>query len=86
MSDRKVFVHELKARLSEFLGRSLHGEERVIIERRNRPIAMILPMEYPGSGKRGLAAVDWSDFALLAKHVDEAYQGRQDEAYREIPI
>jgi len=68
------------------LRRRLHGKERIIIERRNRPIAMIVPMEYPESGKRGLAAVDWSEFAPLAKRVDEAFQGRQDEAYREMPV
>ncbi len=86
MSDIRVSVHELKARLSEYLGRSLHGGERIIIERRNRPIAMIVPMEYAESGKKGLASVDWSEFAGLADHVDEIYQSRQDETYREIPV
>ncbi len=86
MSDTRVSVHELKARLSEYLGRSLHGRERIIIERRNQAIAMIVPMDYPESGKQGLAGVDWSEFAALADHVDEIYQCRQDEAYRELPL
>ena len=60
MSDIRVSVHELKARLSE--------------------------MEYAESGKKGLASVDWSEFAGLADHVDEIYQSRQDETYREIPV
>jgi prevent-host-death family protein len=36
---------EVKARLSEFLGRVRHGGERIIISRRGKPIAAIISMD-----------------------------------------
>lgn len=36
---------EVKARLSEFLGRVRHGGERVIITRRGKPVAAIVSMD-----------------------------------------
>jgi hypothetical protein len=42
-------------------------------------------MEYAESGKKGLASVDWSEFAGLADHVDEIYQSRQDTRDRQCP-
>lgn len=87
MTDINVSVHELKARLSEFLGRSMHGKERIIIKRRNLPVAMIVPVSDEGkSGKGGLAAVDWSQFSGLASSLDEVYSARQDEGFREVPL
>jgi prevent-host-death family protein len=87
MTDISVSVHELKARLSEFLGRSVHGKERIIIKRRNHPIAMIVPLsESLKSEKGGLFSVNWSRFGDLAASLDEVYTLRQDEDYREVSI
>ena len=36
---------EIKARLSEFLGRVRHGRERIIISRRGKPIAALISMD-----------------------------------------
>jgi prevent-host-death family protein len=36
---------EVKARLSEFLGRVRHGRERIIISRRGKPIAALISMD-----------------------------------------
>jgi prevent-host-death family protein len=87
VADISVSVRELKARLSEFLGRTVHGKERVIISRRNKPIAMIVPLtggQPTGSG--GLVSVDWSGFEDLAKELDMILAVRQSESYREVPF
>ncbi len=87
MADINVSIHELKARLSEFLGRSIHGKERIIITRRDHPIAMIVPLEDDSAGRgKGLADVDWSAFAEVAEFVEQAYTARQDDGHREIPF
>ncbi len=85
MADISVSVRELKARLSEFLGRSVYGKERVIINRRNKPIAMIVPL--PGgrpTGSGGLLSVDWSGFEELAEELDMILAARQHEGFREV--
>jgi prevent-host-death family protein len=87
MADTSVSVHELKAKLSEFLGRSIHGKERVIIRRRNKPIAMIVPLpEDQPIGSGGLLSVDWSGFEVMAPELDTIVAARQDESFREIPF
>ncbi|GEM_PF-1116167 len=89
MADILVPVHELKAKLSEYLGRTLHRKERIIISRRNKPIAMIIPVDQEGMQKdvtdsSGLEKVDWSGFSELADSVEAVYEGRQGEGYREV--
>jgi prevent-host-death family protein len=85
VADISVSVHELKAKLSEFLGRSIHGKERVIIRRRNKPIAMIVPLpEGQHNGSGGLLSVDWGGFESMAPELDIIVATRQDESFREI--
>jgi len=89
MADVLVPVHELKAKLSEYLGRTLHRKERIIICRRNKPIAMIIPFSQEDRQKdvtdsSGLEKVDWSEFSELADSVEAVYEGRQGEGYREV--
>ena len=85
MIDIIVPVHELKARLSEYLGRSMHGKERIIISRRDRPIAMIVPLSEEGqTRRRGLAVVDWTAFIDFGTTLEDVHASRQDEAYREV--
>jgi prevent-host-death family protein len=87
MGDIRVSVHELKARLSEYLGRSMHGGERIIITRRDRPVAEILPYGAAADNrKRGLAGVEWSGFIEMAAEVDVAYNARSREDYRELSL
>ncbi len=87
MADISVSVHELKARLSEYLGKSMHGQARIIIRRRDRPIAMIVPLsEAEGSRKCGLAGVEWSLFSDFSTILDDVNALRQSEAYREVSL
>lgn len=42
---KTVGVAEAKARFSELLGRVLHRGERIIVQRRGKPVAALVPME-----------------------------------------
>ena len=57
----RVSVAQAKQRLGDLLGRVAYGKERVVITRRGRPMAVLMPIEHankPG----GLAAVKgWLD-------------------------
>lgn len=88
MDEATVSIHELKARLSEYIGRTIHKGERIVITRRDKPVAMLAPLDAPetaGSGD-GLEAVRWEDFAELADLIDSTYHARQNEGYRALSL
>lgn len=49
----QVNVHEMKAKLSDYLAAALRGE-RVVIARRNVPVAELKPIAAPPSAPRSL--------------------------------
>ena len=68
-----VNVAEAKKRLSDLLGRVAYGGETVLITRRGRPMARLVPPETPEAGE-GLAGVrGWLEDA-------DPFFGRVDEA------
>lgn len=76
----KVNVFELKARLSEFLARIEQGE-RILICRRNRPIAEIRAVDVrqeprPFGGAKGQFTVPASFFTPLPAGVLDDFEGR----------
>jgi prevent-host-death family protein len=72
-----VNVAEAKRRLSDLLGRVAYGGESVLITRRGRPMARLVPPEPPDAGE-GLAEVrGWlADEDPFFDHVDRAVEGR----------
>jgi prevent-host-death family protein len=72
-----VNVAEAKKRLSDLLGRVAYGGETVLITRRGRPMARLVPPETPGAGE-GLASVrGWlEDVDPFFGRVDEAVAAR----------
>ena len=50
----QVNIHEMKAKLSDYLAAALRGE-RVVITRRNVPVAELKPIEAPRSAPRSLS-------------------------------
>jgi prevent-host-death family protein len=80
-----VNVAEAKKRLSDLLGRVAYGGESVLITRRGRPMARLVPPE-PKQAGEGLAGVrGWLDGGdPFFDHVDEAVAaraGRKPRAY-----
>ena len=57
---KTVGVAEAKAKLSELLGRVLHRGERVVIRRRGKPVAALVPMD-DLERMEGEEKTDWLD-------------------------
>jgi prevent-host-death family protein len=57
----EVNVAEAKRRLSDLLGRVAYGGETVLITRRGRPMARLVPPGEPGEGEGLAAARGWLD-------------------------
>ena len=56
---QEVNVAEAKRRLSDLLGRVAYGGETVLITRRGRPMARLVPPEEVGEGQGLAAARGW---------------------------
>jgi prevent-host-death family protein len=79
MNTLHVAAADAKEHLSDYLTRSAHGECRVVVTRRGRPMAAIVSMEdlqvLEQAGKReGLATVagKWKGFDEIADQVEAA--------------
>lgn len=90
MADIVVPVYELKAKLSEYLSRAVHANDRILVSRHDKPIAVLVALEAeekePPYEKGGLETVDWEEFAELGKVLDLVYENRQGEGYREVSL
>ncbi len=90
MNDVIVPVHELKAKLSEYLARAVHKHDRILVSRHDKPIALLVSLEAeekePGYNSGGLESVDWEGFSELGQVLETVYEERQKEAYREVPL
>jgi antitoxin (DNA-binding transcriptional repressor) of toxin-antitoxin stability system len=78
----RVNIHELKARLSEFLDKLAEGETMLIC-RRNVPVAELRRLPAPGSRKKrplgratGEFTVPASFFEPLPEGILEGFEGR----------
>lgn len=59
MKDKCINVAEAKRRFSELIGRVSFGGERIVISKRGKPVAVLLP---PDKAEAGLASVrGWLD-------------------------
>ena len=81
-----VNVAEAKKRLSDLLGRVAYGGETVLITRRGRPMARLVPPETPEAGE-GLADVrGWlEDADPFFGRVDKAVAARSRHRPRAYP-
>lgn len=90
MRDIIVSVADFKAHLSRFLSESRSTGTRIIVMKRKKPIATVLPFDDTGApvnlGNGGLASLagTWPDFEEIADDVMHGYNSRGNETYREI--
>ena len=83
MNKTNVSVAEAKKHLSDLLGRVAYGKERIVISRRGKPMAVLVPS---GEDLEGLAAVkgwlsnDDSFFEEISKIIKE----REKEKARKV--
>jgi prevent-host-death family protein len=72
-----VNVAEAKRRLSDLLGRVAYGGESVLITRRGRPMARLVPPEPPEAGESLAGVRGWlEDQDPFFDHIDRAVAAR----------
>lgn len=78
---RTISVADLKRHLSEVIGDVAHGRQTVLVTRRGRPVARLVPVEH---GEWSLADVTgWlDDDDPFFRFVDEAVENRRQHAPR----
>jgi prevent-host-death family protein len=74
----KVSVADAKSHLSELISRSAHGHERIVITRRNKPVAALVSLDdlqrlEQQDERQGLAAIAgrWPGFEEIAETLDD---------------
>ena len=58
MINKEVSVAEAKKHLSELLGRVAYGGERIMISKRGKPMAVLIPPSEEGSAEEHLSKVE----------------------------
>jgi prevent-host-death family protein len=51
MTDKHMGVAEVKRNFADVLGQVMFGKQRIIVERRGRPVVAIVPLEEPLTGE-----------------------------------
>ncbi|MFW5640125.1 MAG: type II toxin-antitoxin system Phd/YefM family antitoxin [Thermodesulfobacteriota bacterium] len=86
METIEASVVEAKKRFSEFLNRSAFSECRVVITKRNRPVAALVGMSdlhflQQNKKPKGLleAVGKWDGFEEIAEEIEDAVRTRHEE-------
>ncbi len=86
MKEIIVSIAEVKARLSEYISKSKYNHDRIIITKRNKPIAALVNIEDYHSIQKvkeqtGLAKVigKWKNFDEISKSLSDIKKLRQDK-------
>ena len=88
---RALSVAETKRRFSDVLGSIHHRGERVVVERRGRPIAAIVPLDdlarLEGGSARGVLALvgAFGDARKLPRILDDVVRTRGRQRRRPAP-
>ena len=88
---KALSVAEAKRRFSDVLGAVRHRGERVIVERRGRPIAAIVPLDdlerLEGNAARGVLALvgAFGDAKELPRLLDDVVRARARQRRRPAP-
>ncbi|MBI5592272.1 MAG: type II toxin-antitoxin system Phd/YefM family antitoxin [Deltaproteobacteria bacterium] len=94
MKNEMISVAEAKKRFSEIINRSAYSDCRIIITKRNRPVAAVINMQdlqslEQSNNRKGLMEVigKWQGFDELQDAIDNAVQDRHLEgAGRDVSL
>ena len=92
MTDIIVSVAEFKANLSRILSESRSSGKSIIITKRKKPIATVLPYTENDrtvrTGPAGLASLagTWKELEEISPFIEEAVESRGKDIYREISL
>jgi prevent-host-death family protein len=74
----EVSVRELKARASEIIRKIREGRTRYVITHRGRPVALLIPLQEPGSSALPAAGeattADWDDLVRLGEEIGREWR------------
>jgi len=86
MTKITVSVAEVKKKFSEYVNRSAFAESRIVITKRNHPVAALVSIRdlqqlERNDQRKGLLATirRWENFDDLTNDIDEAVKSRQEE-------
>ncbi|RPH48785.1 MAG: type II toxin-antitoxin system Phd/YefM family antitoxin [Desulfobacteraceae bacterium] len=94
MKNEMISIVEAKKRFSEIINRSAYSDCRIIITKRNRPVAAVINMEdlqslEQSNKRKGLMEVigKWQGFDELQDAIDNAVENRHLEgAGRDVSL
>ena len=93
-----VSAAEAKRKFSEIIGRAAYGRERIIIERRGKPMAAVIGMEdlrcleaFEGRSESEAHPImrafgGWADRRDLDELLEEVYTAREQAPGREVEL
>lgn len=92
MPDKHMGVAEVKRHFADVVGQVMHGRQRIIVERRGRPVVAIVPLEDSDGltpGRRLAAAVGFGgnageEFSRLMARVIKERRRRMPRRVPEI--
>jgi len=87
----EVSVAEVKSRFSEYVAKVAYTHQRLIITKRNKPIAALVDLNTlqrveNKNERRGLASIigKWRDSEDLAENIENVIKTRKKEKIREV--
>ena len=89
-SDKHMGVAEVKRRFADVIGEVMHLRRRIIIERRGRPVAAIVPLEEavdqlaPGEPTVAAAPLSEETFAEFERVMKHVLASRQNKEYGQV--
>ena len=86
----KVSIAKIKSHFSEYISKVAYSNERVIITKRNKPIAAILNIKdlknLDQNQQQGLQTClrKWPHFEEIVKDIEVVYQARNTDEFRDV--
>ncbi len=89
----KISVAEVKSHLSEIVSKVAYTHKRVIITKRDKPIAALIDLKDLNQlnnieERDGLLAVagKWKNFDKISNHIEKAYKSRGKDKSRHVSL
>tara|TARA_B100002003_G_C13620917_1_gene318511 strand:+ start:40 stop:315 length:276 start_codon:yes stop_codon:yes gene_type:complete len=90
---KRASVAEIKSHFSEYISKVAYSQEKIIITKRNKPIAALIDMNELKKLNNvkeisGLSSVigKWKNFHEISEEIDKAYRLRKRDKPRNVSI
>lgn len=89
----EVSIAEVKNKFSEYISKVAYTHQRLIITKRNKPIAALIDLNTlkrvkSSKERKGLASVigKWRNSEELARNIDSIVKDRNKDKFRNVPL